>query len=82
MVFVVICVLLSFCQKLLFLLVFCFDFLLGNSWGGGGGTVRGSEEKFGSERLLWGSDFPYATAHGDYKAATLAVEESEGETSL
>mmetsp|Transcript_10425 Transcript_10425/g.23622 ORF Transcript_10425/g.23622 Transcript_10425/m.23622 type:complete len:385 (-) Transcript_10425:206-1360(-) len=30
---------------------------------------------FGSKRLLWGSDFPYATAHSDYAAATRALEE-------
>lgn len=31
-------------------------------------------EKFGSARLLWGSDFPYATEHSDYATATVAME--------
>jgi len=30
---------------------------------------------FGSERLLWGSDFPYATEHSEYGPAVHAVEE-------
>jgi len=30
---------------------------------------------FGSERLLWGSDFPYATEHTEYTPATRALEE-------
>jgi len=30
--------------------------------------------KFGSERLLWGSDFPFATDFSDYGAATLSLE--------
>lgn len=30
---------------------------------------------FGSDRLLWGSDFPYATEHSEYGPAALAVEE-------
>jgi len=30
---------------------------------------------FGSSRILWGSDFPYATEHSDYQKATVAMEE-------
>jgi len=30
---------------------------------------------FGSKRLLWGSDFPYATEHSEYGPATTAIEE-------
>merc|ERR1712194_345341 len=30
---------------------------------------------YGSDRLFWGSDFPYATEHSEYAAAVLAVEE-------
>jgi len=30
---------------------------------------------FGSQRLLWGSDFPYATDHTDYSAAVHALEQ-------
>jgi len=32
-------------------------------------------ETFGSQRLLWGSDFPYATEHTDYSTAVHALEQ-------
>lgn len=31
-------------------------------------------ERFGPERLMWGSDFPYATEHSEYSPATRALE--------
>merc|ERR1719499_2918202 len=38
------------------------------------GRLKELLEEFGSNRLLWGSDFPYATEHSEYGPATRALE--------